>query len=145
MPTGEVNLTQGSVLHIKDFSSRGHAPKDKYLFVVGKCSESEVLGFLISTQLQYLKRETHRREVVSIPDKATAFLRCESIIQCFELERLNISALCDGFGRGRITNEGKLPAKYAHKIRDAVKESRLLSQIDIEAALKILPVASPPR
>jgi hypothetical protein len=143
MPPGKVDLSQGSVLHIKDFSSRGHPPKDKYLFVVGKCSESEVLGFLISTQLQYLKRDTHKREVISIPDKATAFLRCESIIQCFELERLNISALCDGFDQGRITNEGKLPAKYAHKIRDAVKESRLLPQIDIEAVLRILPAASP--
>ena len=143
MPPGKVDLSQGSVLHIKEFSSRGHPPKNKYLLVIGKSSESEVLGFLISTQLHYLKRETHRKEVVSLPERTISFLRSESIIQCFELERLAISALWEGFDQGRISNEGKLPVKYAYKIRDAVRESRLLTQADIESALKILPPGSP--
>jgi hypothetical protein len=51
--------------------------------------------------------------------------------------------LCDEFDQGRVSNAGKLPVKYAHKIRDVVRDSRLLPQIDIEAVLKLLPAATP--
>jgi hypothetical protein len=126
MPSGSVDLSQCSVLHIKGFASRGHPPKNKYLVVIGRCSESEVIGFLMSTQLHYLKRDTHKKEVISVPDRSTSFLSSESIIQCFQLERLAISVLCDEFDQGRVSNAGKLPVKYAHKIRDVVRDSRLL-------------------
>jgi hypothetical protein len=138
-----VDLTPGAVLHIKGFSSSGHPAKNKYLLILGGIGESEVLGFLISSQLGYLKQESHKKEVVRIPDRATAFLRSESIIQCFELECLSIGSLCDGFERGLVTNEGRLPTRYLHKIREVVAESRLLPQIDIERVLRILPPASP--
>ena len=139
MPQGRVDLTPGAVLHIKGFSSRGHPAKNKYILILGCLTDSEVLGFLISSQLAYLKQESHKREVVRIPDKATAFLRFESIIQCFELEYLSLSALCDGFDQGTVTNVGRLAQRYLQKVREAVGESRLLSQLDIERALKILP------
>ena len=143
MPRDRVDLTPGAVLHIQGFSSRGHPAKNKYLLILGCISESEVLGFLISSQLGYLGQESHRKEVVRVPDRATAFLRSESIIQCFELECLATGSLCDGFERGLVTNEGRLPVRYLHKVREAVTESRLLPQIDIERALRILPAASP--
>lgn len=143
MPRDRVDLAPGAVLHIKDFSSRGHPAKNKYLLILGCTSESEVLGFLISSQLGYLEQESHKKEVVRIPDRATAFLRSESMIQCFELECLSIDSLCDGFERGLVTNSGRLSIRYLHKVREAVTESRLLPQIDIERALRILPVASP--
>ncbi len=143
MPRDRVDLTPGAVLHIKGFSSRGHPAKNKYLLILGCISESEVLGFLISSQLGYLEQESHRKEVVRIADRATAFLRSESIIQCFELECLSIGSLCDGFERGLVTNEGRLPVRYLHKVREVVTESRLLPQIDIERALRTLPAASP--
>jgi hypothetical protein len=138
-----VDLAAGAVLHIQDFSSPGHPAKNKYLLIIGSISDSEVLGFLISSQLGYLKQEGYRKEVVRIPDRATAFLRSESIIQCFELECLSIGSLCGGFERGLVTNAGRLPIRYLHKVREAVTESRLLPQIDIERALRILPPASP--
>jgi hypothetical protein len=142
MSRDSVDLTQGAVLHIKGFSSRGHPAKNKYLLILGSISDSEVLGFLISSQLGYLKQDSHKKEVVRIPDRATAFLRSESIIQCFELECISIGSLCDGFERGQVTNEGRLPIRYLHKVREAVTESRLLPLIDIDRALKVLPAAS---
>ena len=141
MPPNKVDLSAGSVLHVRGFSSRGHLPKDKYVLIIGQKSDSEVLGFLISSQLVYLKREPHKNEVVKVPHNATAFLRAESIVQCFELERLAFTSLYEGFDDGRISNCGKLPIKYLHKIREVVMESFLLAQRDIDDALKVLPKA----
>jgi len=143
MSRDRVDLAPGTVLHIKDYSSRGHPAKNKYLLILGCVGDLEVLGFLISSQLGYLKQESHKKEVVRIPDRATSFLRSESIIQCFELECISIGSLCDGFERGLVTNEGKLPIRYLHKVREVVTESRLLPQIAIARALRILPAASP--
>jgi hypothetical protein len=139
MSQDRIDLNPGSVLHIKGYASRGHPPKNKYILVIGQFTESEVLGFLISSQLGYLRQESHKREVVRIPDKATAFLPFESIIQCFELEYLHISSLCEGFEDGAITNMGRLSPRYLYKIREVVKESRLLAQNDIERILRVLP------
>ena len=144
MARDRVDLSPGSVLHVKDYSSRGHPAKNKYVLILGRLTDSEALGFLISSQLAYLAQDSHRAEVVRIPDRATAFLRYESIIQCFELEYLSIPELCDGFEQGNITNTGRLHVRYLHKVRDAVTESRLLSQTDIEAALKVLPPSTRP-
>lgn len=141
MPPNRGDISAGSVLHIQGFSSRGHAPKNKYVLIIGQKSDSEVLGFLISSQLAYLKQEAHKNEVIRVPHNATAFLRSESIIQCFEMERLSFTSLCEGFDDGKITNAGKIPVKYLHKIREVVTQSFLLAQCDIEDALKVLPRA----
>jgi hypothetical protein len=141
MPPNKVDLSAGSVLHVRGFSSRGHLPKDKYILIIGQKSDSEVLGFLISSQLVYLKQKSHKNEVVRLPHNATGFLKVESIIQCFELERLAFTSLCEGFDDGKVSNSGKLPIKYLHKIREVVAESFLLAQRDIEEALRVLPRA----
>ena len=47
--------------------------------------------------------------------------------------------MCEGFEDGKITNAGKLPAKYLHKIRDVVRDSFLLAQRDIDDAVRVLP------
>ena len=86
MPPDRVDLHPGAVLHIRGFASRGHPPKNKYIPIIGCPTDSDVLGFLISSQLAYLEQESHKREVVLIPDRATAFLNRKSIIQCFHLE-----------------------------------------------------------
>ncbi len=142
MPQDRLDLTQGSVLHIKAFSSRGHPEKDKFLFIIGRRTESEVLGFLISSQLAYLERDSHRNEVVRIPDRSTSFLRCESIIQCFELESLSVSRLQEGFDAGKVTHQGRLPTRYLYKVREIVSASRLLARVDIDEALRVLPATT---
>ena len=76
-----------------------------------------------------------------VPHNATAFLRVESIIQCFFMERLSVTSLCEGFDDGKITNAGKMPVKYLHRIREVVTESLLLRQYDIDDALRLLPKA----
>src|SRR5258708_7506227 len=114
MPLDEIDLRRGSVLHIKDFSTRGHQKKNKYLLVLGRLTDSEILGFLISSQLAYLRQESHRNEVIRIPQNVTAFLPVESIIQCFELEYLLVEALGQAFDEGLIVNMGLLPVKYVH-------------------------------
>jgi len=142
MSPDRVDLRSGAVLHIRGYSSRGHPAKNKYILILGLLTDSEALGFLISSQLSYLGQESHRAEVVPIPDGATAFLRYESIIQCFELEYLSIPELCNGFAQGIVTNAGRLPVRYLHRVREAVSRSRLLPQNDIEAALRVLPPAT---
>jgi hypothetical protein len=125
MSHDRIDLHPGSVLHIKGYTSRGHPRKDKHVLIVlilGRHTEFEVLGFPISSQLGYLPQEAYKREVVRIPDRATAFLRYESIIQCFELERLLSSSLCQGFEEGAVTNAGRLPLRWLYKVRAAVRE-----------------------
>jgi len=54
------------------------------------------------------------------------------------MERLSVTALCEGFENGSIDNAGKMSVKYLHRIREVV-ESQLLTQYDIDDALKVLP------
>lgn len=142
-PQNNLDLRSGTVLHIKDYSSRGHPSKNKYLVIIGLSTENVVIAFLISSQLAYLKQESHRTEVVRIPHNATTFFRSESIIQCFEMERLPVDSLCEAFENGRVSCVGRLATKYLHQIREVVECSNLLSQEDIETALRILPTARP--
>jgi hypothetical protein len=101
-----------------------------------------VLGFLVSSKLDYLRHPDYKTEVVRIPQNATTMFAVDSVIQCFSLECLSVSALCEGFESGVIQNKGRLLAKYLHKTRDAVRQSRFLTQIEIEKALRLLPPAS---
>ena len=73
MPPNRIDLRAGNVLHIRGFSSRGHPPKDKYVLIIGQKFVSEALGFLISSQLAYLKQEVYKNEVVKVPHNSTAF------------------------------------------------------------------------
>ena len=140
-PDDSVDLHQGAVVHIKNFSTRGHPQKNKFLLVIGCLGETEVLGFLISSQLHYLQAPSRKKEVVRIARSVTHFLSCDSIIQCFELERLSRAALCEGYERGDIQNKGRLPARFLHLIRETVSASFLLTQDAIDMALKVLPPA----
>jgi hypothetical protein len=142
-PQNSLDFRPGTVLHIKDYSSRGHPPRNKYVVVIGLATDNVALGFLISSQLGYLERDTHRSEVVRIPHNATTFIRVESIIQCFEMERLLVDSLCEGFENGRVTCPGRLKTKYLHRIREVVQASNLLPQEDIEIALRLLPTSGP--
>ena len=134
-----MDLTPGSVLHIQDFSTRGHPAKNKYLLIIGPKSDSEALAFLISSQLKYLKVEPHKHEVVKIPHNATTFLQCESIIQCFSVEELTITDLIQGGESGKVKRVGRLQPKFLHQIREVVANSQLLSAYEIEAITKVLP------
>jgi hypothetical protein len=86
-----------------------------------------------------LGQDDFKNEVVKVPYNATAFLRFESIIQCFCMERMSVTSLCEGFEDGRVHSAGKMPVKYLHRIREVVTESQLLAQCDIDDALKVLP------
>jgi hypothetical protein len=88
-----------------------------------------------------LKQDAFKKEVVKVPHNAMAFLRLESIIQCFTMERLSVTSLCEGFEGGKIENMGRLPLKYLHRMREVVTESLLLAKYDIDDAVKVLPKA----
>ena len=138
MPRDSADLTPGSVLHIKGFSSRGHSPRNKYFLILGKQSESMALAFIVSSQLHYLQSNVYKKEVVRIPARATHFLSHESIIQCFVLEPLPVDKLSEDFETKLVTNEGRRPARYLHEIRAVVQNSMQLSREDIEQVLKVL-------
>src|SRR6266566_2920893 len=118
MPPTRPDLSSGSVLHVRGFSSRGLPAKDKFVLIIGQRSDSEALGFLISSQLAYLKQDDFKNEVVRVAHNATGFLRVESIVQCFSLERLSVPSICKGIEDGKITVAGRMPARYLHKIRE---------------------------
>ena len=67
-----------------------------------------------------------------------SFLSQESFIQCFTLERLDALSLKEGFLSGKVECKGKLGKKYLYKIRDAVKDSKLLTAHEIDSVLKTL-------
>lgn len=139
MPNGkELDLSQGSVLHIKGFSTRGHPPKNKYCLVLGVEQHSSVLAFLISSQRKYCEQPSFRDELVTVPKGAVQFLPQESFIQCFTLEKLDKKNLDDGYTRDLVDHKGKLGTKYLYKIRDVVKNSKLLTQQEIQSILGTL-------
>ena len=74
-----------------------------------------------------------------LPHNATTFIGVEGIIQCFEMERLSVESLWEGFEHGQVSRSGKLPVKYLYKIKETVSRSGLLSQKDIDDALAMLP------
>jgi hypothetical protein len=139
MPPGKkLDLSPSSVLLIHGYRSRGHAPKSKFLLVIGAETDTRALGFLISSQAHWMSSPPHRRETVVIPDRATSFLSRESYIQCWVLERLDIPRLEQGLETGQVKRCGKLPTRYLYKICDVVRESFLLEQNDAEAVLQVL-------
>jgi hypothetical protein len=138
VPADNLDLSQGSVLHIKGFSSRGHPPKNKFCLVLGTSEPSTVLAFLISSQPQYRQQAAFCNELATIPKGGVQFLSQESFVQCFTLERLDADKLVEGFSRGSVENKGKLGKKYLYKVRDVVKNSKLLTQDEIGAVLTVL-------
>ncbi len=133
-----VDLPPAAVIHVEGYSSRGHPPKNKYLFIVGRESRTKLAAFLISSQQHWRASERHSREMVRIPQNATNFLRLESFIQCWALELLDVEDLRRRFGAGSVRIAGKLPIKYLYKVRDVVRQSYLLEQQDVETVLRIV-------
>ena len=134
-----LDLSQGSVLHVKGFSTRGHPPKNKFCVILGKENPSgKILAFLISSQAQYAEQSEFCNEIVTIANGAVHFLSQESFIQCFSLERLDSEKLADGYERGAIQHKGKISKKYLYRIKETVKNSKLLTQQEIESVIQTL-------
>ena len=134
-----LDLSQGSVLHIKSFSTRGHPPKNKFCLILGRENPSgDVLAFLISSQAQYAQQPAYRNEIVTIARGAVHFLSQESFIQCFTLERLDSEKLADGFDSGLVEHKGKLSKKYLYRVKETVEKSKLLTQQEIEVVMDSL-------
>ena len=138
-PSNPLSLAAGSVLYIKGYSSRGHAPKNKYAYILGNQGPAVVLAFLVSTQ------PIHRgtgldKEVVVIPRLATSIFSQESYIQCFHVvERLDANDLNAAHSRGEIEYKGRLRTTYLYKVKEVVRNSDVLSQQEIMDCLAILP------
>ena len=134
-----LDLAQGSVLHIKGFSTRGHPPKNKFCLILGSQNPSEeVLAFLISSQAQYAEQPAFCDEIVAIAKGAVHFLSQESFIQCFVLERLDPEKLAAGFESGTVEHKGKLSKKYLYRVKEAVENSKLLTRQEIASVIQAL-------
>jgi hypothetical protein len=44
------------------------------------------------------------------------------------MERLSVTALCEDFEDGKISNAGKIPLKHLHRIREVVSEPQRTSE-----------------
>ena len=62
----------------------------------------------------------------------------ESFIQCFSLERLDSEKLSDRYESGAIQHKGKISKKYLYRIKETVKNSKLLTQQEIESVIQTL-------
>jgi hypothetical protein len=82
--------------------------------------------------------DSHKDEVVRVPINSTTFLSKESIVQCFELERLSIDILNEDFKFGKVKRRGKLSGQFVNKIKKTVEKSKLLTGREIEAALSVI-------
>ena len=133
-----LGLSPGTVIHIRRYSSRGHPPRNKYLFLIGPETRTTIAAFLVSSQQHWRESKEHAKEMVCIPNNATNFLSSESFIQCWVLERLDLDSLRRGFENGSVRAVGKLPLRYLYKVRDTARESYLLQQRDIEAVVRIV-------
>lgn len=139
MPPNKPDLSQCSVLHIKDFYSRGHPPKNKYILVIGQSSESEVLAFLISASSATCNAKATKTKLsgcqltllLSFPLKASFSASNWSVYR-------STACATDSSGEGSPT---KASSRFATPTRSGrwSKNPGSLQQLEIDLALKILP------
>jgi hypothetical protein len=108
------------------------------LFVVGPETPAVLLAFLISAQSRWMNSEAHKRESVVIPVGTSRFLKRESFIQCWELERLDMDTVRAGIERNTIECCGSLPKRFLQSVRKAVDDPYLLESADAFAARWVL-------
>jgi hypothetical protein len=129
----------GTVLHIRDFLGIGHAPKNKFAYVIGGTNEGGLLFFLISTQ-DYSKTEL-ARETIFIPPGTCPSLRNPKgcWIQCFHrVEYWSASELLAALENGRVTWEGELPREFLIQVRTVVEKSNVLMEREITECLSVI-------
>jgi hypothetical protein len=108
------------------------------LFVVGPETPSVLLAFLISAQDRWMNSDAHKRETVVVPNGTAPFLRRESFIQCWVLERLDLDALRAGMQRNTVEYCGNLPRRFLQTVREVVDDPYLLESGDAFAARWVL-------
>jgi hypothetical protein len=137
VPTDSLNLFKGALLHIKSFDShKGHDPKDKFIFVVGKKNPSTVIAFLITSQKTYLQ-SVYAREIVRVEVGVNRHLKKESYILCHQQELLDVAELEAGFTHGPVSNCGSLRVLLP-QVRSVVEDSDSLARREIEEILAVL-------
>jgi hypothetical protein len=97
-----------------------------------------MLAFLISSQTKWMNSEAHKRETVVIPRATVPFLACESFIQCWVLERLDLATVRVGIQRHTVECCGALPRRFLQRVRDIVADPYLLESGDAFAARWVL-------
>lgn len=118
--------------------SGGHAPKNKFLIILGQQNTTTVLAFILTSQTAYLN--TYRaRELVHIPVGTTKHLSKDTYIQCFnEVLRLDTAELNADHNKGRIRWVCDLKA-FLPDIKAVVEVSDVLSPQDIADITAIIP------
>lgn len=137
MPSESLNLFKGALLHIDSLDThKGHAPKDKFVFVVGRKNPSTVLAFLITSRKTYLQ-SVYAREIVRIEIGVNRHLKRESYILCHQQETLDVAELESGFARGHVVNCGSLRV-ILPQVRLVIEDSDSLARREIEEILAVL-------
>jgi hypothetical protein len=139
LPSPCQKISAGSVIHIKNFVAPGHAPNDKFAYVIG-CSpvDGYILFYLISSQ-DY--SGTHLgNETLLIPVGTCPALAKQCWIQFFYvLHSISPSMLAEYLASGRLTVEGVLPVSYLSDARKVIENSDVLKQCEIDESLSVLP------
>jgi hypothetical protein len=139
VPTSsQLDLSAGSILHIEGYSSGSHAPKDKFLFIIGPRNPAVVLAFLLSSQEKYTVNAIYKKELVQVPMNAAGFMSKPTHIQCWNVEELDVGELQKGALDGRVTCVGKFGVDIVGLVLDVVSESSLLRQIEISEVARVL-------
>ena len=77
-----MTCVKGAILHVEKFPG-DFGPCNKFVFVLGHISPTEILVFTISSQDKYTQKPQFSREMVYLPLGTFACLSKESWIQCF--------------------------------------------------------------
>jgi hypothetical protein len=130
-----VDLSPGAVAYWHGLYGQG-----KFIYLIGVCEKSgDVFWFPISSQTKWCQLKPHCREMVEVPRGTVDYLTQRSFIQCFfELHRTPVGSFQELERKGYINWRGLLP-RYLPSVRAILVESTLLSEYDIEDALRVIP------
>lgn len=143
MPSRELDLSPGSIIHVQGYESGGFAAKNKYLIILGHHDQNTVLAFLLTSRTEY--QTTYRaRELVAVPVGSLPTLRKHCWIQCFnDVQRLDVAVLTAGCRKGKVHHRGSLKG-FLEMITAVVQDSDVLSPIDVEDCIRVLNAAIEP-
>src|SRR6267154_1775774 len=119
-------IEAGAVAYWLDFDP-GH---NKFVYILGTDTASDVLCFTISGQAKYLTMLPHANEMVRIPKGTIDCLHKDSFIQCFyEVRRTPLSDFRELERQGYINYRASIP-QFVPGILKCVEGSELLAQND---------------
>jgi hypothetical protein len=126
-----VTCVKGAILHVEKFPG-DFGPCDKFVFVLGHASPTEVIVFTISSQDKYTQKPQFAREMVHVPLGTFRCLPKESWIQCF------FHPIVLRTDQYTIEHKAIASTEIIEAVRSVIQQSDILNRFEINDCLDIL-------